>query len=165
MNSAGKPTVSSVAIVVKDDSGRLLVVKRDENDEDLPGVWGLPAATIRSHESPEEAALRAGTMKLGVALRILGFAGDETLDQGAHINHLREYDAEIVEGTPKVPQADHTVSQYADLQFTSDPAILFEAARRGSLCSRIYLRNSSIEWQNDSTGRSDSQPSAKADER
>jgi 8-oxo-dGTP diphosphatase len=133
--------VHSVAIVVKDDAGRLLVVKRDDKDKDLPGVWGLPAATIRVGETPEQAAIRAARDKLGVTVRIGRFTGEDTIED----RHLREYEAEIIDGTPSVPQNDPSVSQYADLQYADDPRILLKAARKGSLCSRIYLRNAGID--------------------
>jgi len=135
------PTVRSVAIVIKDDAARLLVVKRDVNDKDLPGVWGLPAATIRDDETPEQAAIRAARDKLGVTVRIGRFTGEDT----STAQSLREYEAEILDGTPSVPQNDRSVSQYAGLKYTDDPGILLDAARMGSLCSRIYLRNAGID--------------------
>jgi 8-oxo-dGTP diphosphatase len=135
-----EPVVHSVAIVITDDAGRLLVVKRHDDDKDLPGVWGLPAATIRDGETPEQAAIRAAAGKLGVSVNIGRFTGEDTIDN----RHLREYEAEIIDGTPSVPQSDPSVSQYADLKYTDDPRILLEAARKGSLCSRIYLRNAGI---------------------
>lgn len=138
--TATTPTLHSVAIVITDDAGRLLVVKRDDTDNDLPGVWGLPAATIRAGETPEQAAIRAGRDKLGVTVRIGRCTGEDTIEN----RHLREYEAEIVDGQPSVPQVDPSVSQYAGLQYTDDPRILLEAARKGSLCSRIYLRNAGI---------------------
>jgi 8-oxo-dGTP diphosphatase len=137
-----EPTVRSVAIVVRDAAGRLLVVRRDDKDKDLPGVWGLPAATIRVGETPEQAVMRAGRDKLGVTLRIGRLAGEDA----SPAQSLREYEAEIVDGTPSVPQNDPSVSQYADLRYTDDPGILLEAARKGSLCSRIYLRNAGLEF-------------------
>jgi len=138
--AVSKQTVHSVAVVITDATGRLLVVKRDDEDKDLPGVWGLPAATIRDGETPEQAAIRAAADKLGVSVRIGRFTGEDTIDH----RHLREYEAEIVDGTPSVPQNDPSVSQYADLKYTDEPRILVEAARKGSLCSRIYLRNAGI---------------------
>jgi ADP-ribose pyrophosphatase YjhB (NUDIX family) len=148
MRTIVKPTVQSVAIVIKDSVGRLLIVKRDESDDSLPGVWGLPAATIREGETAEEAAIRAGRDKLGIVVQVKGFVGDDSLDRGSYVNHLREYEVDIIDGTPSVPQNDLTVSQYADLQFTDDPTMLFDAARQGSLCSRIYLRMIDLRWDN-----------------
>jgi 8-oxo-dGTP diphosphatase len=136
-----EPTTHSVAIVVKDAAGRLLVVKRADDDKDLPGVWGLPAATTRAGETPEQAAIRAARDKLGVTVTIGRFTGEDAIGH----RHLREYEAEIVDGTPSAPQNDRSVSQYADVRYADNPRILLEAARKGSLCSRIYLRNAGIE--------------------
>lgn len=136
----------SVAVVIQDDEGRFLTVKRDENDDSLPGVWGFPAASLRHGESDEDAVLRAGKDKLGVTLKVVDLLGHERTGHGAEGNHLYEYHVEIVDGTPAVPQRDTTVSQYVDMQYTRDPKILFEAAQKGSLCSRIYLRRRGMQW-------------------
>ena len=44
----------------------LLLVRRPEDDESLPGVWGLPAASLAGSESEEDAVRRAGREELGV---------------------------------------------------------------------------------------------------
>ena len=137
----GRAIKRSVAIVVRDGHGRVLVVRRAGDDPDLPGVWGLPGASLREGESREQAAERAGRGKLGVEVRVGRHLGDEEVDRGDHLHRLSEYEAEVVAGEPSVPQPDRGVSQYAALQYTSDPAVLVPAARRGSLCSRIYLRH------------------------
>jgi hypothetical protein len=43
------------------------------------------------------------------------------------------------EGTPAVPQPDQSLSQYSGWQFTDNPAIPQEAARKGSLCVQVFL--------------------------
>ena len=48
----------------------MLAVRRPEDDEDLPGHWGLPAASLREEESWEEAVLRTGPEKLGLELAV-----------------------------------------------------------------------------------------------
>jgi ADP-ribose pyrophosphatase YjhB (NUDIX family) len=141
-----KPIIRSVAVVIQDESGRFLAVKRDENDDSLPGVWGFPAASLRPGETFEDAVKRAGKDKLGVKLKVIRFVGDDSIDRGDHLNHLHEYRAEIIEGNPSVPQADCSVSQYADFQYTRDHTVLFDAAQKGSLCSRIYLRELGVSW-------------------
>lgn len=138
------PAHGSVAVIIQDEVGRFLTVKRDERDDSLPGVWGFPAASLRHGETHEDAVRRAGKDKLGVTLRVVDLVGDEKADDDG--NHLYEYRVEIVEGTPTVPQVDTSVSQYVGLQYTSDPTILFEAAQKGSLCSRIYLRELGMSW-------------------
>jgi len=39
------------------------------------------------------------------------------------------------------------VSQYTALQYTSDLGLLVEAARKGSLCSRVFLDSEKFEWR------------------
>ena len=46
----------------------LAVLRPDEPGEELPGVWGLPAVTLRTDESPEEGLGRLGREKLGIEL-------------------------------------------------------------------------------------------------
>ncbi|MFB6241066.1 MAG: NUDIX domain-containing protein, partial [Gemmatimonadota bacterium] len=52
------------------DRETVLAVRRPEDDEDLPGHWGLPAASLREDEEWEEAVLRTGPEKLGVTLGV-----------------------------------------------------------------------------------------------
>ena len=83
----------------------LLVVKRPPEDERLPNVWGLPAATLRVGESYEDAAVRAGQEKLGVKIKIVGKIAEGTADRGDHILRMKEFEVEIADGTPSVPQS------------------------------------------------------------
>lgn len=140
------PVKESVAIVIYDEAGRFLTVKRAEDDDSLPGVWGLPGASLRGEETPEHAAVRAGMDKLGVKVAVHSCIGEDYVDRGDYARHLREYEVRLVEGTPSVPQSDPSVSQYDALQYTDDPTILLQAAREGSLCSRIFLRRLRIDW-------------------
>ena len=63
-----------------------LIVKRPDDDPDLPGVWGLPAVSVRDDESFELAIRRAGRQKLGVILdfddyrREDGFVGRDVIE-------------------------------------------------------------------------------------
>jgi hypothetical protein len=126
----------SVALVVRDDSGRFLIVKRPDDPADpLRSVWGLPAITLRSGEDERAAAARAGVAKLGVTLAIGRRIGGLTVGS----LELSDYEATILEGKPTVPQPDTSMTQYTDFRFTSDPSTLEDAARRGSLCARIFL--------------------------
>jgi hypothetical protein len=118
----------------------VLIVLRPPDDEDLPNVWGLPAASLRPGEAWEAAVRRVGVEKLGVALK----PGSE-LQRGAterrdYQLQMRLYAAEIVQGTPSVPQAATPSTQYSDWRWgTSED--LQPAAERGSLCSRLYLKS------------------------
>jgi 8-oxo-dGTP diphosphatase len=148
MDAMPQAVKRSVAIVIRDSTGRYLVARRAEDDDSLPGVWGLPAASLRDAETLEQAAIRAGRQKLGVDVEIVGFLGTDTLSGDDHINELSEYEVRVLSGTPTVPQVDSSVSQYVQLRYTDDLSVLVPAARQGSLCSRILLRTLGYDWQN-----------------
>jgi len=125
----------SVSLVIEDPRG-LLLVRRPDDDEDLPGVWGLPAVSLAPGESEAEAVLRAGRDKLGVEVEPVERVGREQT--------MTDWEARIVSGEPAVPQpGPHT--QYAELRF-GGPADLVPAARRGSLCCRALLRARGLDW-------------------
>ena len=114
----------------------LLLVRRPDDDKDLPGAWGLPAVSLAAGESEEQAVLRAGRDKLGVEVEPVERVGSERT--------MSDWEARIVAGEPAVPQpGPHT--QYAELRF-GEPADLVPAARRGSLCCRVLLRARGLDW-------------------
>jgi 8-oxo-dGTP pyrophosphatase MutT (NUDIX family) len=115
----------------------LLLVRRPDGDASLPGVWGLPAATLAEGESQEDAVRRAGREKLGVEVRPLRALGSES--------RMTDWQAEIVAGSPSVPQ-DGPNTQYSELRW-DEPEALVPAARQGSLCSRALLRARGLRWE------------------
>jgi 8-oxo-dGTP diphosphatase len=124
-----------VSLVIEDGE-RVLLVRRPDDDDDLPGVWGLPAASLADGESAEDAVRRAGRDKLGVEVRALGPVGRE--------GSMTDFLAEIVTGEPAVPQPG-PATQYAELRW-GDLDDLAPAARQGSLCSRVLLRARGVQW-------------------
>jgi hypothetical protein len=115
----------------------VLLVRRPEDDESLPGVWGLPAASLAEGESEQDAVRRAGREKLGVEVRPLEPLGQELAMTGWRV--------EIVAGRPSVPQPGPN-TQYTELRW-GEPVELVPAARSGSLCSRVLLRARGLEWE------------------
>lgn len=125
----------SVSLVIEGPAG-LLLVRRPDDDDSLPGVWGLPAATLAPGESEEAAVRRAGRAKLGVEVRPLRPLGVD--------GFMTDWVAEFVSGTPSVPQpGEHT--QYAELRW-GEPTELVPGARAGSLCCRVLLRARGLDW-------------------
>ena len=59
--------VQAIAVPIASllDISLLLTVRRPDNDEDLPGVWGLPATSLKDDDPIDAAAHRPGTRKLG----------------------------------------------------------------------------------------------------
>ena len=115
----------------------VLLVRRPDDDESLPGVWGLPAASLAGRESERDAVRRAGREKLGVEVRPLEPLGQELTMTGWRV--------EIVAGRPSVPQQGPN-TQYTELRW-GEPAELVPAARQGSLCSRVLLRAHGLDWE------------------
>lgn len=150
VSEAGAPKTvrRSVAVVVPhpDDPDRILTVRRPPDDEDLPDVWGLPAASLEPGESWEEAVHRTGRDKLGVRLRAVRLLRMGETSRPRALLHMRLYRAEIAEGEPRVPQPVAGVTQYVETEWAS-PGRLAPAARRGSLCSRLCLEVLGRPWR------------------
>jgi len=114
--------------------------------DELRGVWGFPAITLMHNESIEAGIKRAGKQKLGVEVEIIRKIGDRTEIRNGNSIHLTDYEVKIVKGNPHVPQSDTTVSQYIDYRYINDPTMLFDAAKRGSLCIQIFLKSVGVPW-------------------
>lgn len=158
------PVKRSVAVVVHapGERERILAVKRPPDDEDLPDVWGLPAASPRPDETWERAVLRTGRDKLGVRLGGIRFLRMGETSRSGLLLHMRLYRAEIEEGRPRVPGPVEGVTQYVDLAWCS-PRRLVPAARRGSLCSRLYLEVLGRSWRaEEEPGSTSSGPAGRA---
>ena len=138
----------AVAAAVRRDDGLVLAVLRpDEPGEELPGIWGLPAATLRAGESPEEGLRRLGREKLGVELTPLRPLADGEQQREGYTLCMTVYEASI-SGEPRpvgrpsghLPQrtADGPGTLYEAIDWRPTPAFR-EAADRGSLCCRLFL--------------------------
>lgn len=136
--SNGKPMKYAISYVIPHDDGeRFLIVKRPEDDEDLPGYWGLPAGSVKQHETYEEAVQRSGKEKLGVDLEVTGFIGRGNIERDDYLLHMELFETGIVVGTPTVPQ-DGPRTQYVDWTWGREDDLV-EAGRHGSLCCNLYL--------------------------
>lgn len=131
----------SVSLGIHDGGGRVLLVQRPPDDEDLPLAWGLPAASLAAGESWEDAVRRAARDKLGVPVEPVRVLAEGSLDRDHYRLEMRLYEARLLEGDPAVPQNAEGVTQYVDWRWGSAPDLV-PAADAGSLCSRLYLRTS-----------------------
>jgi ADP-ribose pyrophosphatase YjhB (NUDIX family) len=136
-----KPLKHSVSLVIEGPRG-VLLVRRPEHDESLPGEWGLPAATLRPGEDEQEALRRAGREKLGVEVRPLRALGEAEDERSGYRIFMRDWAVEIAAGEPAVPQPNEG-TQYERWRWGA-PAELVPAARHGSLCARVLLRERGI---------------------
>ena len=131
----------SIALVIRNAARpeQLLLVQRPSDDEDLPDVWGLPAATRAAGETSHDAARRTGRDKLGVRLDIGRVLNEGSKDRAGYRLEMQLLEARIVSGTPRTEglTADGT-TRYQAWRWGS-AAELAPAAEQGSLCSRLAL--------------------------
>jgi 8-oxo-dGTP diphosphatase len=137
------PLKRSVSLVIEGPAG-VLLVRRPDDDDSLPGLWGLPAASLREGESEQEALARAGREKLGVDVEPLRVIGEEEAERAGYRIAMRDWAARIVAGEPEVPQAGEG-TQYVEWRW-GDPAELAPAARAGSVCGRVLLCALGSSW-------------------
>ena len=137
-------TVRAIAVVLPSphDDSLLLVVQRPHDDEDLPGVWGLPATTVRPHESDADAATRLGTTKLGapVTLGALLAEGSQQRRDTELSMHLHAATMPSEGPTLPSPPYEPGVTYYADWRWAPRSA-LRAGAERGSLCCALALQD------------------------
>lgn len=64
--SLTKPVKYAVFYVIrnKENKNKFVAVKRPDDDEDLPSVWGLPAGSVKENESFEEACVKKSKRKI-----------------------------------------------------------------------------------------------------
>lgn len=136
-----KPLKRSVALIIEEAAG-LLLVRRPDDDESLPGEWGLPAVTLGEGESEEDALRRAGRDKLGVEVRPLHPLGQAEDERPGYRIVMRDWAVQIASGVPSVPQPG-AGTQYESWRWGA-AGELVPAARHGSLCARVLLRERGI---------------------
>jgi ADP-ribose pyrophosphatase YjhB (NUDIX family) len=138
-----KPLKRSVSLVIEGPAG-VLLVRRPDDDDSLPGLWGLPAASLREGESEREALLRVGRDKLGVVVEPLEPIGEGDAERPDHRIEMRDWAARIAVGEPAVPQPGEG-TQYVEWRW-GDPRELAPAARAGSVCARVLLSALGSSW-------------------
>jgi 8-oxo-dGTP diphosphatase len=122
-----KPVKRSVAVLIR-KGDLILAVRRADNEDELPGVWGLPAGSFIGSETLEQLISRIGRQKLGVALTPIRKLECGTQDRPSYQLQMELWEA-LMEGTP-----DHPAYQWA-------AADLFKpGSDRGSLCCELAMK-------------------------
>src|SRR5215510_9522256 len=120
------PVKRSVAVLVR-QADSILATRRSEDDDELPGVWGLPAGSYRASEGLEDLIQRIGRDKLGVLLipiRKLA-AGRQTRPH--YVLEMEVWEAEM-SGEPR-----HPAWRWAAVE------VLRHGDSQGSLCCHLAL--------------------------
>lgn len=136
-----------VAVILKnrDNPDEFLVVKRPDDDPDLGGHWGFPAATMKPGELPEETAKRVCKEKLSCdadASRFLGIMFQKRNSYDIFLMDVGMLVAE--EQQPDVHAASTENTAYVDQKWSTDPMDLMPSAKAGSCCSSIFLTDKNL---------------------
>jgi hypothetical protein len=125
-----KPLKRSIAVVALNGRGLLLSVRRPDDDDELPGIWGLPAGSYRDAETRDDLIRRIGRDKLGVAIHPLRLRASGALERTAYRLEMELWEVSIA-SDPTIP----------DLEWRwADVSTLNTGSEQGSLCCQLALR-------------------------
>ena len=122
------PVKHSVAVMIFNEDG-VLAIRRSELDDELPGIWGLPAGTRRENETIPDIIRRIGTDKLGVILQPVRRISSGFQDRASYRLDMELWEASM-SGEPSYPEW-----QWSDLN------LLRPGAAAGSLCCELALKS------------------------
>ena len=120
------------------DRSKVLQCLRPKETPICPDQWGLVGGLIQDEETSEAAAIRAGRDKLGVDISLIKQLGYDSKRTGGKVLRMYQYEAEIINGTPSVPQEQGMGTQYQELRWETKEG-LRPALNGGSLCSKIFF--------------------------
>jgi hypothetical protein len=120
-------TKHSVAVLIF-SGHNILAIRRPTDDDELPGIWGLPAGTCRGSETVEDVIRRIGVQKLSVGLTPVVKLTSGTQERAAYRLDMELWEASM-DGLPKYPEW-----QWASVD------LLREGATQGSLCCELALK-------------------------
>ncbi len=119
-----KPLKHSVAVAIFENN-RVLSTRRPDDDDELPGIWGLPAGTLRQGESVEDVIVRIGRDKLGARLTPTRKLSEGRQERATYVLRMELWEA-LLDGDVK-----HLESRWGTLdQFQ-------RGAEAGSLCCQL----------------------------
>jgi len=136
----------AVAAAILEEGKVFLVRRPEEPGEELPGLWGLPAATLGPEESPPQGVERLGREKLGLPLQVgeLLARGQQLREDGVLTMFL--FAARPLAWPPSLARGGREGATYYTDWTWGEPRLLVPAARMGSLCSRLLLDYLGLEW-------------------
>ena len=123
------------------DRSKILLVQRPEDDQEFPGIWGLPAVSLGLGETPGEAARRIGPQKLGTEVRLGYRVASGKQKRPEYTLEMSLYEATLDRLPPTLPVKPSfgtRVTLYTGWRW-GVPQDLRVPALRGSLCSQLLL--------------------------
>lgn len=123
------PAKHSVALIIR-NGGHIFVIRRPDDDDELPGIWGLPAGTCRGAETIKDVIERIGSGKLGVKLTPVRQLRGGTQHRRKYLLEMELWEVSM-EGTPTYPEW-----KWAPVD------LLQPGADSGSLCCELAIQQS-----------------------
>ena len=121
------PVKHSIAVAIF-NGDQVLSTRRPDNDDELPGVWGLPAGTLRTGETVKDLIKRIGRDKLGVELTPI-----RQVNAGKQMRTSYLLEMDLWEATMKgVP--NHPEWRWAPIE------TLRQGVDSGSLCCELAVK-------------------------
>ena len=117
----------SVAVVISQND-TILAVRRPDDDDELPGIWGLPAGTCKIEETVQDVIVRIGREKLGVELEPIRRLASGSQERPGYLLYMELWEV-LMTGTP-----NHPNWQWAEVDFLQPGAVA------GSLCCELVLK-------------------------
>jgi ADP-ribose pyrophosphatase YjhB (NUDIX family) len=121
------PVKHSVAVLIF-QGNEVLAIRRSEKDDELPGIWGLPAGTLRGAETVQEVISRIGRDKLWVNLTPVRRLAAGSEDRPKYRLVMELWEA-LMDGIPTYPEW-----QWASLE------VLRPGMEAGSLCCKLAIQ-------------------------
>lgn len=121
----------AVAIFNGDNGDQILAIRRPDDDDELPGIWGLPAGTIRNEETVDDVIRRIGREKLGVILMPVRKLSEGRQRRATYILEMELWEASM-EGIPTYPEWKWDLVDFLRL-----------GASAGSLCCELAIKTKS----------------------
>ena len=131
----------ALAVVNGDDPSQILLVRRPEHDQEFPGMWGLPAASLGLEETPAQAAQRVGSQKLGTGVRLGSRVASGSQQRSQYTLEMSLYEATINRSPPTLPTEESRgprVTLYTGWRWGA-PQDLTGSVLQGSLCCQLLL--------------------------
>jgi mutator protein MutT len=89
----------AVALVWRE--GKVLVARRRDDAEHLPGMWEFPGGKCAENEAPRECAVRETREEIGVEIEIAGARETIKHEYSARRVTIHPFDAIIASGEPR----------------------------------------------------------------
>lgn len=111
------------AAVVRDDQGRVLLVRRSERERFLPRVWGVPCGKLEPGESPRDGALRELKEETGLLGEVVRKVGESSFVSDYRGHEVKNWQDNFLVRpltlTVRLPEPDQAYAWLSPSQLTT----------------------------------------------